>query len=61
MRLRPLFTLLLIAASAGPASAATVRSVGDGDTLRVADGARLLTVRMACRSPLLNRGRCCRH
>ena len=48
MRLRPLLTLLLIAATAGPASAATVLSVGDGDTLRVADGARRLTVRMAC-------------
>lgn len=48
MSLRPLLTLLLIAATAGPASAATVLSVGDGDTLRVADGARRLTVRMAC-------------
>lgn len=37
--------LLLLA---GPASAATVLSVGDGDTLRVTDGARRLTVRMAC-------------
>ncbi len=37
--------LLLLA---GPATAATVLSVGDGDTLRVTDGARRLTVRMAC-------------
>lgn len=37
-------TLLL----AAPASAATVVSVGDGDTLRVSDGGRRLTIRLAC-------------
>lgn len=48
MRLLPWLALPLIAAAAGPARAATVLSVGDGDTLRVVDGARRLTVRMAC-------------
>lgn len=43
-----LLTLGLALLLAGPASAATVLSVGDGDTLRVADSARRLTVRMAC-------------
>jgi hypothetical protein len=41
----PLALLLLLA---GPAGAATVVSVGDGDTLRVSDGAKRLTIRMAC-------------
>ena len=41
----PLALLLLLA---GPASAATVLSVGDGDTLRVADGPQRLTIRLAC-------------
>ncbi len=33
---------------ARPAAAATVISVGDGDTLRVDDGGRKLTIRVAC-------------
>lgn len=33
---------------AGPAGAATVLSVGDGDTIRVSDGGRRLTIRLAC-------------
>ena len=41
----PLALLLLLA---GPAGAATVLSVGDGDTLRVADGPQRLTIRLAC-------------
>ena len=41
----PLALFLLLA---GPAGAATVLSVGDGDTLRVSDGAKRLTIRMAC-------------
>jgi micrococcal nuclease len=31
-----------------PASAATVLSIGDGDTLRVMDGGKKLTIRVAC-------------
>jgi endonuclease YncB( thermonuclease family) len=45
LRPAPLALLLLLA---GPAGAATVLSVGDGDTLRVVDGAKRLTIRMAC-------------
>lgn len=41
----PLALVLLIAA---PVGAATVLSVGDGDTLRVNDGGRRLTIRLAC-------------
>jgi endonuclease YncB( thermonuclease family) len=41
----PLLALLLIA---GPASAATVLSVGDGDTVRVVEGPQRLTIRLAC-------------
>jgi micrococcal nuclease len=41
----PLALLLLLA---GPAGAATVLSVGDGDTLRVVDAGKRLTIRMAC-------------
>ena len=41
----PLALLLLLAS---PAGAATVLSVGDGDTLRVVDGSKRLTIRMAC-------------
>ena len=41
----PLVLLLLLA---GPAGAATVLSVGDGDTLRVSDGAKRPTIRIAC-------------
>ena len=33
---------------ASPAGAATVLSVGDGDTIRVSDGANRLTIRLAC-------------
>ena len=33
---------------ASPAEAATVLSIGDGDTLRVTEGARRVTVRLAC-------------
>ena len=45
LRPAPLALLLLLA---GPAGAATVLSVGDGDTLRVVDGSKRLTIRMAC-------------
>ena len=41
-------TLALLLLLAGPASAATVLSVGDGDTLRVDEGGNLRTVRLAC-------------
>ena len=34
--------------SASAARAATVVSVGDGDTLRVRDGGQQLTIRLAC-------------
>ncbi len=40
------FALVLLLAS--PAGAATVLSVGDGDTIRVSDGAKRLTIRLAC-------------
>ena len=40
--------LALLLLLAGPAGAATVLSVGDGDTMRVSDGGRRLTIRMAC-------------
>ena len=33
---------------ASPAGAATVLSVGDGDTIRVSNGAKRLTIRLAC-------------
>jgi endonuclease YncB( thermonuclease family) len=45
LRPAPLALLLLLA---GPAGAATVVSVGDGDTMRVVDGSKRLTIRMAC-------------
>ncbi|AFY29056.1 thermonuclease family protein [Cyanobium gracile] len=45
MRLGPLLLLLLLVA---PAQAATVRSIGDGDTLRVVEGGRSVTIRLAC-------------
>ena len=45
IRPAPLALLLLMA---GPAGAAQVVSVGDGDTLRVVDGGKRLTIRMAC-------------
>jgi endonuclease YncB( thermonuclease family) len=41
----PLALLLLLA---GPVGAATVLSVGDGDTLRVVEGSKRLTIRLAC-------------
>ncbi len=40
------FALVLLLA--GPAGAATVLSVGDGDTIRVSDGAKRVTIRLAC-------------
>jgi endonuclease YncB( thermonuclease family) len=46
MRPFPLALLLLLAAL--PAQAATVVSIGDGYTLRVLDGGRRLTIRLAC-------------
>jgi len=45
IRLSPLLVLPLLAA---PASAATVLSVGDGDTIRVLEGSQRLTIRLAC-------------
>ena len=47
MQLRPV-PLVLLLLLAGPAGAATVLSVGDGDTLRVSDGAKRPTIRIAC-------------
>jgi endonuclease YncB( thermonuclease family) len=45
--IRPVaFALALLLA--GPAKAATVLSVGDGDTLRVMDGGHKVTIRLAC-------------
>jgi endonuclease YncB( thermonuclease family) len=41
-------SIALLLLLAGPAGAATVLSVGDGDTLRVSDGGKRLTIRMAC-------------
>lgn len=41
----PLLALFLLA---GPATAATVLSVGDGDTIRVSEGPNRLTIRLAC-------------
>jgi len=45
MRPWPLLALILLAA---PAPAATVLSLGDGDTLRVSEGRQRLTIRLAC-------------
>jgi endonuclease YncB( thermonuclease family) len=45
--IRPL-PFLFLALLAAPAAAATVVSVGDGDTIRVSDGAQRVTVRLAC-------------
>ena len=39
---------LLALLLAAPAHAATVLSVGDGDTMRVSDAGRTLTIRLAC-------------
>ena len=44
----PLAPLALLLLLAGPAGAATVLSVGDGDTMRVVDGSKRLTIRLAC-------------
>lgn len=46
--IRSALLLGLLPLLAGPAAAATILSVGDGDTLRVVDGGRRLTVRLAC-------------
>lgn len=43
-----LLSVPLVLLLAVPASAATVLSVGDGDTLRVEDGGRRVTIRLAC-------------
>ena len=43
--LRSLVLLLLLAL---PSQAATVISIGDGDTLRVRDSGRKVTIRLAC-------------
>jgi endonuclease YncB( thermonuclease family) len=40
--------LRLLLTLAAPASAATVLSVGDGDTIRVLEGAKPLTIRLSC-------------
>jgi endonuclease YncB( thermonuclease family) len=45
IRPSPLLALLLLSA---PAGAATVLSVGDGDTIRVMEGPQRLTIRLAC-------------
>jgi endonuclease YncB( thermonuclease family) len=45
---RALVPLGLLALLTGPATAATVLSVGDGDTFRVVEGSQRLTIRMAC-------------
>ena len=45
--IRP-FPLLALLLFAGPASAASVLSVGDGDTIRVMEGSQRLTIRLAC-------------
>ena len=44
--IRPFSLLALLLAA--PASAATVLSVGDGDTIRVMEGSQRLTIRLAC-------------
>ena len=45
IRTWPLLALIMLA---GPAKAATVLSVGDGDTVRVSEGAQRITIRLAC-------------
>ena len=45
--IRPSSLLALLLLS-GPAGAATVLSVGDGDTVRVMEGSQRLTIRLAC-------------
>ena len=41
-------SLIFLLLSAVPVAAATVLSVGDGDTLRVSDGGNRTTIRLAC-------------
>ena len=48
MSLKGALVVSVLALLAAPAGAATVVSIGDGDTMRVRDGGRLLTIRMAC-------------
>ena len=43
-----LLPILAAVAIAGPAAAATVLSIGDGDTIRVNDNGQRLTIRLAC-------------
>ena len=43
-----LLTAVLLAPAASQAAPATVVSIGDGDTLRVRNGGRIQTVRLAC-------------
>jgi endonuclease YncB( thermonuclease family) len=45
---RPFSAFALVLLLAGPAGAATVLSVGDGDTIRVSDGNKRATIRLAC-------------
>ena len=45
--IRP-WALLALIMLTGPAGAATVLSVGDGDTIRVSEVAKQITIRMAC-------------
>ena len=45
--MRPLLPALLLL-TAVPAQAATVVSIGDGDTMRVDDRGKRLTIRLAC-------------
>ena len=45
--MRPLLPALLLL-TALPAQAATIVSIGDGDTLRVVDSGRQVTIRLAC-------------
>lgn len=48
MSLKGALVVSFLALLALPAEAATVLSIGDGDTMRVRDGGRLLTIRLAC-------------
>jgi endonuclease YncB( thermonuclease family) len=46
--MKRLSLLMLLALLGAPAAAATVVSVGDGDTMRVVDGGMRFTIRLAC-------------
>ena len=46
--MRAVSALLLAISFTTSAKAATVVSIGDGDTIRVSDGGRRITVRLAC-------------